>query len=156
MSGFYPQALFSPTVKDLRAEFQPQAFYGTTSAGSAATSVSHSTLNFFDIPEDKCFLLQQAHAFANAGTGQFAVDARLFIAFRDAGSAIRVLTYLDRWEVESGTQYTGKALNWSGSLPLLARHLIGTTCIFDAGAVTNFVQIAMGGVLIPRGNWAEF
>lgn len=138
----YPRDIAGPTFEVLARSFF---------LSSAATNVSQS-LSL--INKDKIFVLNNIAIQADPGATQALLDLRVS-AFTPAGAEWNIIRFR-----AAATADLIESFNWSGEVYVLGREPgivnVRVVGLFDAGVNANNVDVSLHGIVIPRGNSANF
>jgi len=120
----------------------------------ASGTASQQVAQLAVVPRDKILVLSNFVAIAAPGLTQAVVNMRLS-GFTQAGQEFNIARL-----IFPETTDLNETLNWDGEIYLHGRVDDGINiqilATFDAGVASNLIATSLSGIVIPRGNAANF
>lgn len=131
-----------------------QTFETLSRAVSNTATAAVRTFTFVDLSKDKVLVLTNVSVDGDPGAGQNVVSLRV------EGFTAALLGFTIAVVIPPGTADVTEELNWQGAVYLPGGG-DGTTqvqiaVVFNAGIASNALRASLHGIIIPRGNVAQF
>lgn len=138
---FFPEALYLLSQRDQQVTWLDPVFAGVQQS-DLLTTVS----TFYDVPDGRALILQNAHLHATPGAAQNRTGMQISV-FRADVVAANVHLRRD-FAAAAGVG----VLHWVGSIIITPGWRLMGRGSFDAAANANIVDLKVAGLLIPIGN----